>query len=140
MSSSVTHNVYDGYICNYGVEYPDHYMIAPGALKSSDNRQVPIVYTSDDSLPYFLGSAGLESDSCGILAHCQFFDNYGGLVDLLKSGEYDLGFTATKVEYMTDDRGVKHYTQGIIRNVGILPYPYNPKVKPIPESKESEDK
>lgn len=130
MSSPTVNNEYEGYICNYGVEYPDHYMIAPGALKSSDNRQVPIVYTSDLNLPYFLGTAELKSDSCGMLAHCQIFDNYAGLVDLLKSGEYDLGFTAVNVEYTTDDKGVRHYTQGTIRNVGILPYPYNRIVKP----------
>ena len=128
MNNPESHNEYEGYICNYGVEYPDHYMIAPGALKSSGN--VPIVYTSDNSLPYFLGSAELESDSCGMFAHCQIFDNYAGLVDLLKSGEYDLGFTAVNVEYTTDDKGVRHYTQGTIRNVGILPYPYNHIVKP----------
>lgn len=134
MSSSEAHNVYDGYICIYDVEYPNHYMIAPGALKSSDN--VPIAYTPENSSPEFIGSAKLESDSCGMLAHCQFYDNYAGLVDLLKSGECDLGFTAFKVEYTTDDKGVKHYTQGTIRNVGILPYPYNPRVKPVAESNE----
>lgn len=120
--------IYDGYICNYGVVYPDHYMIAPGALKESDN--VPITYIPENSSPEFIGSAELKSDSCGMSARCQILDDYAGLVDLLKSGEYDLGFTVTNVEYTTDDMGVKHYTQGTIRNVGILPYPYNPGVKP----------
>ena len=126
--------IYDGYICNYGVVYSDHYMIAPGALKESNN--VPITYTPENSSPEFIGSAELESDSCGMLAHCQILDDYAGLVDLLKSGEYDLGFTATKVEYTTDDKGVRYYTQGTIRNVGILPYPYNPRVKPAQKSNE----
>ena len=120
--------IYDGYICNYGVVYPDHYMIAPGALKESNN--VPITYIPENSSPEFIGSAELKSDSCGMSAHCQILDDYAGLVDLLKSGEYDLGFTATNVEYTTDDKGVRYYTQGTIRNVGILPYPYNPRVKP----------
>lgn len=132
-SSRIDHNVYDGYICNYGIEYPNHYMIMPEALKISDNMQVPIAYTSDNSLPEFIGSAEIESDSCGILAHCQFSDNYAGLIDLLKSGKYDLGFTAIDVEYTTDDSGVRHYTQGIIRNISVLPYPYNPR-------RESKDK
>lgn len=125
---------YDGYICFYDTEYPNHYTIAPGALKLPDNKQVPIVYnsdsSSDSSLPHILGFARLESDSCGITAHCQFLDNYDDLVDLLKSGEYDLGFTAFDVKYTTDDKGVKHYTQGVIRKVGILPYPYNLKANP----------
>ena len=130
---------YDGYICFYDTEYPDHYTIAPGALKLSDNMPVPIVYTVDkldSSLPHILGSAELESDSCGIMAHCQFLDNYDDLIDLLKSGEYDLGFTATNVEYTTDDKGVRYYTQGTIRNVGILPYPYNLKANPTEEINE----